>query len=146
MTTFTRKLGTNDGIRKAFVEDFEMMEAEVAKVERHNRELHETNERLLQENNILHEQLTDTKRERDRLQAYSVALTTRLDTIVDIVQAAKREAVAQATRTRPSTEAIAEEAKPIEEGDDQVRDILRRVGAGEGVASITRVPKVAMGG
>jgi hypothetical protein len=99
MSAVTRMTKDNDDpsvLMKDWTENYRVLQEQNGRLERANAELMQMNERLIQENCMLRENLEREIRKKDSLQAYSVTLTTRLETIEDIVAAARRDATSQA--------------------------------------------------
>lgn len=72
--------------------NYNQMRDALAFAEDQLRQAQMVNTDLMRENGWLREQYDATKSERDRLQAYAVDLTTRIDVIVETAQNAKSEA------------------------------------------------------
>jgi len=68
------------------------MADELAALKDQNTAIIASNVDLMRENDFLRSEVTKLRSERDRLQAYSIDLTTRLDVVVETANNAKSEA------------------------------------------------------
>lgn len=102
-------------IRRA-ADDMELLERENDKIRKDHGEARFMVDSLTQENNllrqrydvdtkVLREELEQTRRQRDQLQAYAVGLTTKIDMLVEIIASVKRDAMQSSfTLARPQAQ------------------------------------------
>lgn len=72
-------------VRKAMLDDFEVLENQVARLTRTNAELTSTNESLIKEVGVVREELDKITKNFRQVQAYATRLSTQLDVVTDAV-------------------------------------------------------------
>lgn len=130
-------------IRKAMLDDFEVLEEENRRLRKSNMELASTNESLIKEVGVVREELDKRTKSFQQIQAYATRLSTQLDMVTDavsiwmdhgtaikdVITRVKTEAMKQVAYGGATPEAPAkanyERAAPVRE--DFVGDNLRRL-------------------
>ena len=122
-----RQAPEDNPLQKA-MDDYLLMERELAQTKEHARDLTANNQALVVEVNMLREELQRTDEDRLRLQAVSSTLLGRLLAINDCIAGAVRASIKEgieATAEKPA--ATEEPEEDLEQAAAEVQGILQRV-------------------